>query len=44
VWLRIALSIALLLAPFVPKQGMNWKQHLSEVSYAFVGTFMYARI
>ena len=38
VWLRIALSVALLAAPFVPRQGLNWKQHLSQVSYAFVGT------
>jgi hypothetical protein len=40
VWLRIALSIALLIAPFVPRDGLNWRQHLSEVSYAFVGTSM----
>lgn len=40
VWIRIALSIALLVAPFVPRKGMNWKQHLADVSYAFVGITM----
>ncbi|KAK3671635.1 low-affinity methionine permease [Recurvomyces mirabilis] len=38
VWLRIALSFALLAAPFVPRSGSTWRQHLSSVSYAFVGT------
>ncbi|KAL9096524.1 MAG: hypothetical protein Q9165_001521 [Trypethelium subeluteriae] len=38
VWLRIALSVALLIAPFVPRKSVDWKQHLSDVSYAFVGT------
>lgn len=38
VWVRIAFSIALIVAPFVPRSGLPWKQHLSEVSYAFVGT------
>ena len=37
VWLRIALSIALLAAPFVPRQDVGWRQHLGLVSYAFVG-------
>lgn len=40
VWLRIALSIALLVAPFVPRDDVDWRQHLSQVSYAFVGTSM----
>ena len=38
VWARIALSVALITAPFIPRQHLNWKQHLSQVSYAFVGT------
>lgn len=38
VWVRIALSMALIVAPLVPRKGLNWKQHLSEVSYAYVGT------
>jgi hypothetical protein len=33
-------SIALIFAPFVPREDLNWRQHLSEVSYAFVGTAM----
>ncbi|KAI9712437.1 MAG: hypothetical protein M1820_001650 [Bogoriella megaspora] len=37
VWFRIAFSIALLIAPFVPSKELNWRQHLSQVSYAFVG-------
>lgn len=40
VWLRIALSVALLVAPFVPRQGVDWSEHLSKVSYALVGTSM----
>jgi len=38
VWARLAFSVALLIAPFVPGQGVGWRQHLSRVSYAFVGT------
>lgn len=38
VWLRIALSTALIVAPFVPRQQLSWKEHLAQVSYAFVGT------
>lgn len=38
VWIRIALSISLILAPFVPRRDLNWRQHLSDVSYSFVGT------
>lgn len=38
VCVRIALSAALIVAPFVPRRGLNWRQHLSQVSYAFVGT------
>ena len=37
VWTRIALSVALLIAPFVPRKDLNWQEHLSEVSYTFVG-------
>jgi hypothetical protein len=37
---QIAHSIAVIFAPFVPREGLNWKQHLSAVSYAFVGTAM----
>ena len=33
-------SIAVIFAPFVPREGLNWRQHLSQVSYAFVGTAM----
>ena len=40
VWLRVAFAVALLIAPFVPRQDMSWKQHLYQVSYAFVGTTM----
>jgi hypothetical protein len=36
--LQVAHSIAVIFAPFVPREGLNWKQHLSAVSYAFVGT------
>jgi len=35
---QILHSIAVIFAPFVPREGLNWRQHLSEVSYAFVGT------
>jgi hypothetical protein len=31
------LSCALLSAPFVPRQGEDWRAHLSRVSYALVG-------
>jgi hypothetical protein len=40
VGLRIALSVALLAAPFVPQQGLGWREHLSQVSYALVGVGM----
>ena len=40
VWLRIALSIALIVAPFVPREDITWREHLSQVTYAFVGTSM----
>ena len=36
--IRIALAFALIVAPFVPGQGTGWREHLSNVSYAFVGT------
>lgn len=38
VWIRIALSASLILAPFAPRPGLNWREHLSEVSYALVGS------
>ena len=38
VCVRIALAVALIVAPFVPRRGLSWRQHLSQVSYAFVGT------
>lgn len=38
VWIRIALSTSLILAPFVPRKGSDWREHLSAVSYTFVGT------
>jgi hypothetical protein len=37
VWLRIALSLALIAAPMIPKTGTTWKEHLEKISYAFVG-------
>jgi len=36
--LQVLHSIAVIFAPFVPREGLNWRQHLSQVSYAFVGT------
>ncbi|KAK3309258.1 amino acid permease-domain-containing protein [Chaetomium strumarium] len=36
------LSCALLCAPFVPRQGEDWKAHLSRVSYALVGILVLA--
>lgn len=33
-------SISIILAVFVPREGLNWRQHLSAISYAFVGTSM----
>ncbi|KAF2815511.1 amino acid transporter [Mytilinidion resinicola] len=35
---QIAHSISVIFAPFIPREGLNWRQHLSAVSYAFVGT------
>jgi hypothetical protein len=40
VWLRIALCLALIAAPFVPEKGATWKSHIAKISYAFVGTSM----
>ena len=37
---QVVHSVAVLFGPFVPREGLNWRQHLSEVSYAFVGTAM----
>lgn len=38
VWLSISYSVSLLSAPFVPREDLSWRQHLSSVSYAFVGS------
>jgi hypothetical protein len=38
--LQSAHSVAVIFGPFVPREGLNWRQHLSAVSYAFVGTSM----
>ncbi|KAF1808361.1 amino acid transporter [Eremomyces bilateralis CBS 781.70] len=35
---QIVHSISVIFAPFIPREGLNWRQHLSAVSYAFVGT------
>jgi hypothetical protein len=40
IWFLILHSVAVIFAPFVPREGLNWRQHLSEVTYAFVGTSM----
>lgn len=40
VWLSIIYSLSLLLAPFVPRSDLDWREHLSKVTYAFVGTAM----
>ena len=37
VWFRILLSLALIAAPFVPREGENGSDHLFRVSYALVG-------
>ncbi|KAK4443839.1 amino acid/polyamine transporter I [Podospora aff. communis PSN243] len=37
VYLRIALSVALIVAPFVPREGESGGDHLFRVSYAIVG-------
>ncbi|KAK1750128.1 amino acid permease-domain-containing protein [Echria macrotheca] len=37
VWLRIVLSLALVAAPFVPRQGEDAGAHLFRVTYALVG-------
>ncbi|KAK0638495.1 amino acid permease-domain-containing protein [Cercophora newfieldiana] len=37
VYLRIALSVALIVAPFVPREGETGGAHLFRVSYALVG-------
>lgn len=38
VWFSLLFSVALLIAPFVPRKDINWREHLSQVTYAFVGT------
>ena len=40
IWIRVALALCLLAGPFIPRQDLNWRQHLAEVSYAFVGVSM----
>jgi hypothetical protein len=37
---QVVHSISVIFAPFVPREGLNWRQHLSAISYAFVGTAM----
>jgi hypothetical protein len=37
---QIIHSLSLIFAPFVPRKGLDWRQHLSAISYAFVGTAM----
>ena len=37
VYFRISLSIALIVAPFVPREGESGGAHLFRVSYALVG-------
>ena len=37
VWFTIFVSCALLCAPFVPREGEDWRTHLARVSYAIVG-------
>jgi hypothetical protein len=34
---QIIHSISVIFAPFVPREGLTWKEHLVAVSYAFVG-------
>ncbi|KAL2157974.1 hypothetical protein VTH06DRAFT_4783 [Thermothelomyces fergusii] len=36
-WFSVALSVALICAPFIPYNGETWGEHLSRVSYALVG-------
>ena len=40
VWFQLLHAISVIFAPFVPREGLGWRQHLSAVSYAFVGTAM----
>ncbi|KAK0668100.1 putative low-affinity methionine permease [Cercophora samala] len=37
VWARIALSLAMIVAPFIPTTGESHRDHLFRVSYALVG-------
>jgi len=37
VWFRVVLSVALIVAPFVSKEGEDKSAHLFRVSYALVG-------
>ena len=37
---QVVHSIAVIFAPLVPREDLNWRQHLSAISYAFVGTAM----
>lgn len=42
VWFRIAMSVALIAAPFIPANGATWKEHIEKISYAFVGLGLFA--
>ena len=44
VGIRSALSIALLIAPFMPRKDLTWREHLSQVSYTFVGLSVYVTL
>jgi hypothetical protein len=37
---QVVQSIFVIFAPFVPREGLDWGQHLAAVSYAFVGIAM----
>lgn len=40
VFLQVCYSIAMIFAPLVPRGDLNWKQHISEITYALVGIAM----
>jgi hypothetical protein len=40
VGISVVHSISVVLAVFIPRKGLNWRQHLSAISYAFVGSSM----
>lgn len=33
-------SLSVILAVFVPREGLNWREHVNAISYAIVGTSM----